>query len=94
MKKAAVAYAGAGSALSSAVLWPLGVGFALYAVSSLMWVWLLQYMPLSRAYPYIAIAFVLVPIAGWWAFDEPLDARYCMGVLLIIGGILLTLGQK
>jgi len=94
LKKAAIAYVGAHSVFGTAVILPLGAGLILYATSSLLWVWLLQYVPLSRAYPYVAIAFVLVPIASWWVFGERLDARYCLGVLLIIAGIMLTLARE
>lgn len=62
----------------------------LYASATILWVNILQSMPLSRAYPVMALAFVLVPLAGVAFFGERLDARYVMGAALITSGILLA----
>jgi drug/metabolite transporter (DMT)-like permease len=62
----------------------------LYAASTLLWLWLLQRIPLTTAYPFAALAFLLVPFGGWLIFKEPLNARYLMGVGLILGGVILT----
>jgi drug/metabolite transporter (DMT)-like permease len=93
LKKAAVAYSQVNAIFANPVMLALSAGLLLYATSSILWVWLLQYVPLNRAYPYVAIAFVLVPIASWWVFGETIDARYCVGVLLIVAGIILTLAR-
>lgn len=62
----------------------------LYAGATILWVNILQSLPLSRAYPVMALAFVLVPIAGVLFFGEKIDARYVMGAVLITSGILLA----
>ncbi len=72
------------------VLGPLFVAFAIYGLATLAWVWVLQSVPLSRAYPYMAIAFLLVPAASYVVFGERLDARYALGVLFICGGVILV----
>jgi drug/metabolite transporter (DMT)-like permease len=63
---------------------------ALYAVSTLLWVRILTTVPLSRAYPFAALAFVLVPAAGYLVFDEPVNARYALGTALIIVGVIVA----
>lgn len=63
----------------------------LYVIATVIWIGVLRELPLSRAYPFIALGFVLVPLAGRQFFGEPLDGRYILGVILILLGILLTI---
>ncbi len=65
---------------------------ALYAVSTLLWVRILTTVPLSRAYPFVALAFVLVPAAGYLFFQEPITLRYALGTALIIVGVVVAAG--
>lgn len=76
--------------LQMPVLVPLFSAFVVYGVATLAWVWVLQFIDLSRAYPYMAIAFVLVPAASWMIFGERIDLRYVVGVLFICGGVALV----
>lgn len=63
---------------------------ALYGGATLLWVRILTTVPLSRAYPFAAVAFVLVPAAGYVLFDEPINARYALGAALIIVGVIVA----
>lgn len=63
---------------------------ALYAASTLLWVKILTTVPLSRAYPLAALAFVLVPAAGYMFFDEPINARLVAGTALIVAGVIVA----
>ena len=72
------------------VLAPLFTAFAIYGLATLAWVWVLQSVELSRAYPFMALAFLLVPAASYFVFGERLDARYAVGILLISGGVALV----
>ena len=63
------------------------VAVALYAGATLLWVRILTTVPLSRAYPFVALAFVLVPAAGYLFFDESITMRYALGTALIIVGV-------
>ena len=62
-----------------------------YGVTTLIWVWALQHVPLSRAYMIMALAFVIVPVLGHYFFDETINMRFAFGVLLIISGVLLSI---
>jgi multidrug transporter EmrE-like cation transporter len=66
------------------------LAISLYMLATFLWIDILREIPLSRAYPFIAIGFVLVPLAGYFFFAEPLNARYFAGVALIVTGIYLT----
>jgi drug/metabolite transporter (DMT)-like permease len=64
----------------------------LYAVLSVLWVWLLTFTPLSRAYPFVAIVFALTPVLGALVFAEPLSARLLVGNAVIACGLVLVGG--
>jgi multidrug transporter EmrE-like cation transporter len=65
---------------------------ALYGALSVLWVWVLTFTPLSRAYPFVAIAFALTPLAGALVFAEPVSLRLLVGIVVIAGGLLLVAG--
>ena len=48
--------------------------------------------PLSRAYPFVAIAFALTPLLGGLVFAEPLSPRLLVGLAVILGGLYLVAG--
>ena len=62
----------------------------IYAGLSVLWVWVLTHTPLSRAYPFVALAFVLTPHLGSLFFDEPITVRLLGGIALILGGLFLV----
>jgi drug/metabolite transporter (DMT)-like permease len=62
----------------------------LYGGLTLLWVWVLTFTPLSRAYPFVALAFALTPLLGGLIFGEPLALRLMLGIALILGGLLLV----
>lgn len=64
-------------------------GFVVYGVSTILWIGLLRYIPLSRAYPFMAFAFALVPLASWAFLGERVDSRYFAGATLILLGLIL-----
>jgi drug/metabolite transporter (DMT)-like permease len=63
---------------------------ALYGAATLLWVRILTTIPLSRAYPFVALAFVLVPAAGYLLFDESINAKYVLGTALIVIGVVVA----
>lgn len=62
----------------------------LYGAATFLWLWLLQKIPLTTAYPFAALAFILVPFGGWLFFDESVNLKYIGGVSLILAGVILT----
>ncbi len=83
--------AGRGKPMPQALLngW-LITALALYGGATLLWVYILRTTPLSVAYPFAALSFIIVPIAAWAFFGEVLSWRYGLGMALIFGGIVLT----
>jgi len=64
----------------------------LYAALSVLWVWILNFTPLSRAYVFVALAFAVTPLLGGLLFAEPISARLVIGIILICCGLLLVTG--
>jgi drug/metabolite transporter (DMT)-like permease len=60
----------------------------LYAVLTLLWVWILTFTPLSRAYVFVALAFAFTPLAGGAVFGEPITLRLVIGIGFICCGLL------
>ena len=58
----------------------------------MLWVWVLTFTPLSRAYPFVAIAFALTPLLGALVFGEPLSLRLLVGVAVVAVGFFLIAG--
>lgn len=76
-----------GAWLAPSVLVLVVASFALYAAATLLWIQLLRQVDLSRAYPFMALSFVLVPLLAALFFGERLSAPYLAGVALIVGGV-------
>lgn len=61
-----------------------------YALSTLGWVLALRQVPLSTAYLFMSLSFVIVPVGAWYFLNETLDFRTLFGSALIIGGIVVA----
>jgi undecaprenyl phosphate-alpha-L-ara4N flippase subunit ArnE len=59
----------------------------LYLSATFLWIFALREIPLSSAYPFMALAFVLVPAGAVIFYGEQLDVRYFIGLALVIGGM-------
>jgi drug/metabolite transporter (DMT)-like permease len=62
----------------------------LYAALAPLWVWILSFTPLSRAYPFVALAFVLTPLCGAALFDETISPGLVAGLGFILFGLFLV----
>jgi drug/metabolite transporter (DMT)-like permease len=63
-----------------------------YAVGTVLYIWVLNRLPLSRAYAVFALQFVVVPLLGVLVYGEPAGWRLFAGSMLIVAGILLATG--
>jgi drug/metabolite transporter (DMT)-like permease len=71
------------------------VAFSIYFAASLLWVWLLRTVPLSRAYPFTAATLVLVPLFSVLLLKETVSMSYLLGSALVIAGVaLIALNQS
>ncbi|WP_147269669.1 4-amino-4-deoxy-L-arabinose-phospho-UDP flippase [Rhodanobacter denitrificans] len=86
----AIVWASGRSLFSMPVLMRLVPSLAFYALSTLAWVWVLRTVTLKSAYPFMALAFVLVPLGAHWLFGETITPQYLVGTCLIMMGVIIT----
>jgi len=89
-KMSAVSFEKSGNIFSIEALMTLTGAMILYAFVSVLWVWVLRYVELGKVYPLMSFAFILVPIASHYVFNELFSAQYFIGVLIIMAGIIVT----
>ncbi len=68
----------------------LVAALVLYGITTLGWVWILRHVPLNLAYPFMGLAFVIVPTLAWIFLGEPLHWRTLAGGALIMAGVALA----
>jgi multidrug transporter EmrE-like cation transporter len=75
--------------LLSLLTWQFILAMVFYSTATFLWVILLKYVPISRAYPFVALSFVLLPIASYFLFGDPLTTRYFSGLAFFMTGLFL-----
>ncbi|MCX2532814.1 EamA family transporter [Plesiomonas shigelloides] len=60
---------------------------ALYFLLSGFWVWILSFTPISSAYPFVALSFVITPLLGSFFFGETLEIKNYLSILFIFIGV-------
>ncbi|MEQ8309964.1 MAG: hypothetical protein RIA72_04620 [Sphingopyxis sp.] len=66
------------------------LGLGLYGVGALLWLFVLGRAPLSLAYPFVGIGFILTMLAGAFWLNESLSVARVAGTLLIAIGCVLV----
>ena len=61
-----------------------------YGISFICWTRTLTILPLSLAYPWTALIYILTPIAAVLLWQEQLSATYLVGMVCILCGIGIT----
>lgn len=84
------AASGIGAGLSYlASPWVIG-GLALYGLGAMVWLYVLARLPLSAAYPFVGLGFVLTMALGALALGESLTPTRIAGTVLIALGCVLV----
>lgn len=65
----------------------LVLGVIVYGLTTVLWVLVLVDGSLSRAYPFVALTMVAVPLAGIVMFGEPFTTNLALGGMLILLGL-------
>ena len=92
-KQAASAIAGrSGSSAALALIGApsLWIALMIYGAATVLWIWILTRVPLSRAYPFAALAMNLVPITSMLIYGERVRPVFWLGALLIVAGIVVA----
>lgn len=62
-------------------------GLGCYAISVLVWIYVLSRAEASFAYPFLGLGFLVVSFAAWQLLGEPLTAHRIAGTLLVSAGV-------
>ena len=65
----------------------------LYGVTTLLWIWVLRHAPLHLAYPFMALAFIIVPLLSHYFLGEPINIKTFIGGALIVIGVSLSVAN-
>jgi drug/metabolite transporter (DMT)-like permease len=65
--------------------------FTIYGAATVLWIYLLRFVALRDAYVFMALSFVLVPLAAHFFFGEELTPGSIAGALLVVSGIVVTM---
>jgi drug/metabolite transporter (DMT)-like permease len=68
--------------------WVLG-GLTLYFLSTLVWLAVLSREPVSKAYPFVGLGFIMTMLLGWLVLHESLSPTKVAGTLLVVAGVAL-----
>lgn len=72
------------STLTRPITW---LGIVFWAVELLAWTAVLERVPLSIAFPLMALSYVVIVFAGAVIFKENINLRHATGVLLVTAGV-------
>ena len=62
-------------------------GLGCYAISLVVWIYVLSRAEASFAYPFLGLGFLVVSFAAWQFLGEPLTAHRITGTLLVSAGV-------
>jgi multidrug transporter EmrE-like cation transporter len=66
------------------------VGLAVFVVSAVFWLVVLSRLPLSTAYPFAGLTYLLTALIARFGLNEAVPGMRWVGILLIVGGIVLV----
>ena len=89
-KLSAMEFHRTGNLLNHEALTYFVVALALYGITTVGWVWVLQKNELGKVYPLMALSFVIVPLASHYLLGERFQVQYFVGVAVIISGIIIS----
>ena len=70
----------------------LALAFVVFALSTILWLAVLRITPLKVAYPFVGLAFVLVPVFAHFFLGEPVGINTFVGTGFILVGIWVSVG--
>ncbi|ASS90107.1 hypothetical protein CX649_04720 [Bacillaceae bacterium ZC4] len=62
-------------------------GLAMYGIATILWLYILSKVPLSVAYPFQSIAYILAVFGAHFVFNETITFQKVLGCLLIMAGV-------
>ncbi len=66
------------------------LALVIYGAATVLWILALKRVDLNIAYPFMALAFVIVPMAGYLFLGESVSYKTFFGAALIIAGLIIS----
>lgn len=66
------------------------LALTIYGGATLLWIYVLKLVPLSHAYSFMALTFVIVPLLAALWLGESVSLKYAFGAALIIAGLMVV----
>jgi drug/metabolite transporter (DMT)-like permease len=79
-----------------AVIWPILTnplviaGLTCYVLGAAFWLTVLSRVPLSLAYPMLALAYAITPVCAWLILGESVNGLRWAGIAVICAGVVLV----
>ncbi|MDP9644982.1 4-amino-4-deoxy-L-arabinose-phospho-UDP flippase [Paraburkholderia strydomiana] len=89
-KKAGMEVQSAGTWFSPRAVLTIFFALAIYAIATLLWINLLRFVNLNKAYSFMALCFIIVPIASHFIFHERITPGYAIGTALVVIGLVVA----
>jgi multidrug transporter EmrE-like cation transporter len=70
--------------------WQVVAGLAVFVLSAMSWLVVMSRVPLSFAYPFVGITYVLLALFGKFVIHEHVPSLRWLGVALIVAGIVVV----
>ena len=75
----------------SSLLQPkLILALCIYGIATVLWIAVLRHTPLRIAYPFVGLAFLIVPVLSWFWMDEQISLNTIVGGTVILVGVWIT----
>ena len=76
------------TSLLKAMMKPMtSLGVLFWGIELVAWTLVLEHVPLSIAFPLMALTYVTIVLAGAWILKEPINIRHAVGACLITAGV-------
>ncbi|UDG79939.1 4-amino-4-deoxy-L-arabinose-phosphoundecaprenol flippase subunit ArnE [Candidatus Steffania adelgidicola] len=66
----------------------MGISFLPMGIAMLLWLWILQQVPVGIAYSMFSLNFVLITLSTRWLWREPASLQNDFGLILMITGLI------
>ncbi|WP_294533959.1 EamA family transporter [uncultured Rhodoblastus sp.] len=91
-KMTAVSNAGQGplGLLSNVTFW---IAIVIYGSATIAWIATIESVPISRAYLFVALTYLYVPLLSWIFLREQVTYRTFAGMMIVIVGIVVSVSN-
>jgi len=73
--------------------WQFWAAISLCGSLVLLWSWMISIIPLSKAYPFVVLAFVFTALLEHYFFGQSLSLKFFAGCFLVAAGLIVILQQ-